>query len=361
MVWNDGQTSRLDAFWLRDHCQMPDCRDPANGQRLFDITDLPTEVTIAAADRIGDQRISIMFSPESHESIFDLGWLWRNCYCINAVADDRSEANKTLWSQATFPESLPGVDYETFVGNGKRQVLQAFSDFGFALLFGVPCRPGTVHEVVSEFGFVRETNYGRLFEVRTEIDPNNLAFSNLGLGFHTDNPYRDPGPTVQLLHCLSSSATGGDSMLLDGFNAAAILREEHPEHFLTLTSNRIEYSFADAIADLNARVPMIETNDRSEVVHVRYNNRSIASLRLPAARMRDYYQAYRHFAEILRRPPLQIQFKLRPGDLVLFDNTRVMHGRTAFTAEGNRHLQGAYADLDGVYSTLNLLRRAERP
>lgn len=360
MVWKDGKTSRLDAFWLRDHCQMPECRDPVSGQRLFDVSELPAAVSIAAAERIDNRRISITFSPETHESIFHLGWLRRNCYCVNEVTDDRSESSKTLWSRATFPESLPRVDHGSFVGDGKLQALQDFSDFGFVLLFDVPCQPGKVLDVIGEFGFVRETNYGRLFEVRTEIDPNNLAYSNLGLGFHTDNPYRDPVPTVQLLHCLASSTTGGDSVLLDGFSAAAALREEHPDSFQTLTSDWIEYSFSDAIADLNARVPMIETNDRGEVIRVRYNNRSIATLRLPAAKIGGYYQAYRRFAAILRRPSLQIQFKLSPGDLVLFDNTRVMHGRTAFTAEGNRHLQGAYADLDGVYSTLNLLRRSQQ-
>ena len=85
---------------------------------------------------------------------------------------------------------------------------------------------GQVLKVISELGYTRETNYGALFEVRTEVNPNNLAYTNMGLGSHTDNPYRDPVPTVQLLHCLESSTEGGDSVLVDGFKAATILRQE---------------------------------------------------------------------------------------------------------------------------------------
>ena len=35
--------------------------------------------------------------------------------------------------------------------------------------------------IVELFGFVRETNYGRLFDVRSEADPINLAYTGLGL------------------------------------------------------------------------------------------------------------------------------------------------------------------------------------
>lgn len=44
--------------------------------------------------------------------------------------------------------------------------------------------------------------------------------------------------------------------------------------------------------------------------------------------------------------------QLRPGDCAVFDNTRVLHARTGFTHGGRRHLQGCYADLDGVESAV---------
>ena len=227
---------------------------------------------------------------------------------------------------------------------------------GFCIIKDAPAKEGQVLEVIKELGFNRETNYGKLFEVRTEVNPNNLAYTNMGLGSHTDNPYRDPVPTVQLLHCIESSIEGGDSVLVDGFNAAKILRQESSDNFLTLTKNWINFRFTDEETDLRSRVPMIEVNDNNEVIKVRYNNRSIDTINLPTVKIRSFYSAYRHWGEVIERDQLKITFKLLPGEIILFDNTRVMHARTAFSKKGKRHLQGAYADLDGLYSLLNILQ-----
>jgi hypothetical protein len=49
----------------------------------------------------------------------------------------------------------------------------------------------------------------------------------------------------------------------------------------------------------------------------------------------------------------------------IFDNTRVLHGRTAFTGTrgpggpGERHLQGCYADLGSLASALAVRQRVE--
>ena len=213
--------------------------------------------------------------------------------------------------------------------------------------------------VIAELGFTRETNYGQLFEVRTEVNPNNLAYTNMGLGSHTDNPYRDPVPTVQLLHCLESSTEGGDSILVDGFNAAKILKEESSDNFEVLTNSWINFRFSDEKTDLRSRVPMIEINDNDEIIKVRYNNRSIDAIKLPPAKIRPFYLAYRHWSEVIERDELKIEFQLLPGEILMFDNTRVMHARTAFSKNGKRHLQGAYTDLDGLYSLLNILEIQE--
>ncbi len=137
--------------------------------------------------------------------------------------------------------------------------------------------------------------------------------------------------------------------------AAKILRDEDSDHFALLSQNRVNFRFRDSKADLQARIPFIEVNDLDEVIKVHFNNRSIDTIKLPPAIMQQFYAAYRHYAEILQREDLQIRFKLNPGELVMFDNTRVLHARSAFSKVGMRHLQGAYSDLDGLYSTLNIL------
>ena len=357
LVWGDGKESHLAAIWLRDHCQMPGSRNPENGQRLINITDIPADTHITDAE-IADGEVILEFSPEKHRSCFKTEWLRENAYDLQTGFDNRSERSKTLWQASSFNEGLPEVNYPDFINSTetRKTALAAVAEYGFVILHNVTTQPGEVLEVIKQFGFVRETNYGPLFEVRTEVNPTNLAFTNLGLGCHLDNPYRDPVPGLQLLHCLESSTEGGESILQDGFHAAALLREENPQHFKLLSENWINFRFQDNHADLRSRVPLIEVDPSGNIIKVRFNNRSIDTIKLPAELIRPYYEAYRHFAEILERSDQQIEFKLASGDLVLFDNTRVLHARKAYSAAGKRHLQGAYSDLDGLYSSLSKLQ-----
>ena len=359
--WQDGKQSRLLAMWLRDHCQMPKSRNLTNGQRLLNISDIPENLTIFRVEQQDHGSLAITFAPEQHRSVFTQHWLRANCYCLNAQYDDRSEAAKILWQADSFAGRLPVANYAAYRADNEAKLksLQAVIDYGFTLLTGVPCEAGEVLNVIRTFGFCRETNYGPLFDVRSVIDPNNLAFTNMGLGCHADNPYRDPVPTVQVLHCLASSTEGGDSVLVDGFKAAAVLRDEYPEDFDLLTRQYLNFRFADVDTELRARVPMIELDDRGKVVKIRYNNRSIDTVRIEPSLMPAFYRSYRHFAGILERPELKIIFKMNPGDLIILDNTRIMHARTGFSAGGKRHLQGAYSDLDGLYSTLLVLKRRQ--
>ena len=360
--WQDGKQSRLFSHWLRDHCQMPTSRNTNNGQRLFSVVDIPEETYIEKAYKDEKGNVFVLFHPENHLSVFSQNWLIKNCYDLNLHFDDRSERQKKLWQKDTFKAGLPFVDFESMcnVESSKLNMLRLIRDVGFVVLENVPTKEGQVLKVISELGYTRETNYGALFEVRTEVNPNNLAYTNMGLGSHTDNPYRDPLPTVQLLHCLESSTEGGDSVLVDGFKAANVLRQESKEDFDILTSTWINFRFSDTKTDLRSRVPMIELNDNNEIVKVRYNNRSIDTIKLPTNKIRHFYKAYRHWSEIIERDDLKIIFKLSKGDLMLLDNTRIMHARTAFSKKGRRHLQGAYTDLDGLYSLLNLMENRQQ-
>ena len=361
LTWSDGRHSELDVIWLRDHCQMPISRDSVSGQRLINITDIDFDITIknARLEDDGDSNNIIVTFSEGHQSHFTSEWLLDNCYCLNQQLDNRSANNKTLWQGDSFSDGLPKINYAEFCDDAKTKhsALNAVKELGFCILQDVPCEDKQVLKVIEQFGFTRNTNYGEIFEVRSKINANNLAYTNLGLGCHLDNPYRDPVPGIQLLHCLQSTTEGGESKLQDGFMAAQLLKEETSDHFKTLSNEYINFRFQDKEADLHSRVPMIEVNDKNEVIKVRFNNRSIDTIKLAPEKIRPYYQAYRHFAQILERLDQQIHFKLGAGELMLFDNTRVLHARKAYSQGGTRHLQGAYSDLDGLYSTLSLLQR----
>ncbi|MFD0271891.1 TauD/TfdA family dioxygenase [Streptomyces sp. NPDC127106] len=351
-------------LWLRDNCPCPDCRDPRNGQKLFQITELPAGL---AVDRVHEARTAdgapgreVVWAPDGHRSVYAESWLEAHLSVTRAApGDGRTEDDKELWDATGIADRFPEAGWSAYASDPAvtAAALDSVMRLGFVLLRGVPVRDRQVLDVARTFGFVRETNYGELFEVRVEADPNNLAFTGARITPHTDNPYRDPVPTLQLLHCLTNAARGGDSGLVDGFHAAALLRAEDPEAYEVLTRVPVPFAFADGRTELRAHRPLIGTDPAGRIREIRFNNRSIGTLQQPAEVLDAFYAAYRRFGELLLRSELQLEFRLSPGDCLIFDNTRLLHARTAFAESGDRHLQGAYADIDGLASTLAVLRR----
>ena len=326
-------------LWLRDNCPCPECRH-GSGQRLLDTRSLPDDLEVVAVDGT-----NVTFS-DGHTSTFDPALL----------ASTRAPRPRRLWG-AEIQDDLPVSRHSEVVAGGAalRDWLRAVDELGFAILTGCPTEPGTVTRVAELFGFVRETNYGRLFDVKTVVDPTNLAYTGLGLGAHTDNPYRDPTPTLQLLHCLASSADGGENTLVDGFRVVQDLTRDDLE---LLARSPIRFRYADAEAELETETPVISLDPRGETEAVHYNTRSAQPFALPDGLVGPYYGAYQRFGRMLEAPEYRIQFKLAPGDLFIVDNLRVLHGRTAYAATGGeRHLQGCYADRDGLRSRLAVLSR----
>ncbi|HEX3791715.1 MAG TPA: TauD/TfdA family dioxygenase [Pseudonocardiaceae bacterium] len=343
------------AIWLRDNCHCPECRHPGNGQKLHGITDLPAGVGVAEQWDEGEH-IRVRFTPDGHVGTLPRELIAR-ATAGELPADERTEQAKQTWLPAEL-DTLPQADWADYQADPQNRIdaLNSILSQGFLLLHGVPTVPGQVLDVATSFGFVRHTNYGDLFDVRVEQNPVNLAFTALPITPHTDNPYRDPVPTLQLLHCLHNDAEGGNSGLVDGFRAAAMLREHNHAAFDTLTHTAVTFAFESADAALSATRPMIGTDPYGRIREVRFNNRSLQPVPV-GPDTEDFYAAHRAFAEVLQRPELQLTLHLAPGDCLVFDNTRVLHARTAFGSTGRRHLQGCYADLDSLASTITLLRK----
>lgn len=352
--------TRFHAIWLRDNALDTETRSEGNGQRLITIGDIPADTTISAA-AIQNSELTVTFQPEGKTVQFPLHWLKTHAY-------DEPATRLLGWitaAQKTWDGSqhAPSFDWEAVQTNPthKRDWLHAIAQLGFARLVNGPILDGALFDVAESFGFVRETNYRRHFEVRTEVNPTNLAYTGLGLQAHTDNPYRDPVPSLQILYCLENSAEGGDSIVVDGFRAAEKLRDLNPEGFNLLAGYpaRFEYKGTDGVW-LRSRRPMIELSPDGQLVSIRFNNRSSAPfVDVPFEKMEAFYAAYRQLAEIIDDPDMGVSFKLEPGESFIVDNTRVLHARKGYSGEGSRWLQGCYADKDGLLSTLAVLSEAK--
>ena len=356
----DGSSLRYHSTWLRDNANDPKTRDKNNGQRLISILDIPvnTYIKSASLDKKG-KNVTLKFLPKKKQVKFSSSWLESHAY-------DKKQNNLKVWIDPDLKtwtkaslKRVPIINYKTAKSNKKLFIrwLKSLNYYGFAKMTRCEKKSGTVIKIAKLFGYVRETNYGKWFDVKSKTNAVNLAYTNLGLQAHTDNPYRDPVPTIQILHCLKSSTKGGDSKVVDGFNAALRLKKENKKYFNLLTKycSRFEFKGKKNV-HLKSRFPMIVLSPDKKLTAVHFNNRSIAAIKdVPFHDMLNYYKAYRKFSNIIDDPKMAVTFKLNQGECFIVDNTRVLHARTAYSKTGSRWLQGCYVDKDGLLSTISTL------
>jgi alpha-ketoglutarate-dependent taurine dioxygenase len=354
--WSNGAVDEFASVWLYDN--LPQHRDPHSGQRLVDIADLPAAPRIRSAAAHGGE-VRIEWENDLEASL-DLPWLAAQ---LKSTSVRRPEFAAHRWLEGAALQAARDFagaslsELQSDRGLRLRWLTRMLQD-GVAFLRGVPSTEAAILDAMQLVGQVAETNYGLVFDVRSVPQPENLAYSDFGLGLHTDNPYREPVPGFQALHVLIASPDGGDSIFADGYALAEHTRSADPEGFALLTRTPVAFHYRSQNADLYAERPLIQLSCRGEVTAVHYNNRSIAPLCLSAKDAAVFYAAYRRFAERLREARYQLKFRLADSELVLFDNQRILHGRTAFSsARHARHLRGCYLTRDSVYSTTALLRR----
>ncbi|MDT8320271.1 MAG: TauD/TfdA family dioxygenase [Xanthomonadales bacterium] len=344
----------LPALWLRERCQDPEHVDQTTRQRLFDPHRLPEDLALTAAERLESGRVRLGFS-DGYRGEYDLESLAEEFRARDGLPAPRP------WG-ASLDRAEVTLDWRALSEDAAlHQALGAFLRRGFLILQHVPTDPARILEVADRFGHVRDTNFGKVFEVYSRPGSNDLAYATVALGPHTDNPYRRPAPGIQLLHCLVNETRGGLSTLTDSLAVGRVLAREDPDAFERLATTPVRFRFVDPDEELIEHRCIIRRDAAGEMVGVHYSPRLDGLPLLDDTGVRAFHRARRRLAELLADPRFELRFPLRQGELVMFDNSRVLHGRTAFDAtEGRRHLQGCYIDLDEPRSRYRTLSRRLR-
>ena len=346
-TWSDGLTAEFSTAWLLDNA------DPAEaglgGHRVRTLRELDEAGAMEAVTIQGDA------------VDFTLTGQTLRCAAsrLRAFAEPPSPRTSpseiTLWSQGAQIAGCQPTPCADYLSDDRalRHALAEVTQFGLTRLTGAGVAPGTVEQVVRRFGFIRETNYGRLFEVRVLTRPDHLAYTNRALEPHTDNPYRDPAPTLQLLHCIRNASESGDTYFVDGFALAQDIRLEAPEDFARLARHEAPFGYTTDSGDhYAARSPIIRLSAENAVRGVRFNHRALGAVDFGPAETALWYDAYLRFARAADAPERRLSLKMQPGDIVIFDNERLLHGRTEITGPADRLLEGCYAERDGLLATL---------
>lgn len=346
-----GEPMPLPALWLRERSADPEHLDAVTLQRLFNPHRLPDDLALLSVEPAGDGAVRLVFS-DGYAGTFSLAAL-----AAAAEPDDGLPA-PVAWTSAAAPRDR--FDWPAVAsGTGAfRAALHAFLTWGYIVLRDTPTEPDSILAIAGRFGQVRDTNFGRYFEVYSRPGSNDLAYRPVPLAPHTDNPYREPVPGIQLLHCLVNETSGGLSTLVDGLMVSEVLRAEDPEGFELLSRIPVGFRFTDKDADLQARRSLIHIDQEGRFDGIHYSPRLDSTPVMPEAILRRFHAARRRLGELLSHPDYELRFLLGPGELMMFDNNRVLHGRTGFDPqEGRRHLQGCYIDRDGPRSHYRVVTR----
>ncbi|MBY6029588.1 TauD/TfdA family dioxygenase [Halomonas sp. DP8Y7-1] len=341
----------LDALWLRERLPQADTLDPQTGQRLIEAAELPLDLALTAASAEKGE-LALAFS-DGQQGRFPLAELARSASTGSADTPPRE-----LWDAAL--EVPSSVDFSEALTSDAAllTLLLKLERFGFVHVSGLPDDTEAMQPLIDRIGPLRRTNWGGIADVKSVANAYDLTMTQRGLEPHTDNPYRDPIPGYIWLHCLTNAAEGGDSTLVDGFEAARRLRQQDPEAFDCLTRVSPRFRYQDDATHLESRGPLIECDPHGEVVRVRYSNRTERVDAMESQELRRYYAARKAFYDLIRSEALTLRLKLSPGEMLIMDNYRLLHGRTSFTLDGGvRHLRQGYVDRDSTASRRLVLSR----
>ena len=351
ITWADGVSSQFLHIWLRDNA--PELMHATTQHRVVETSEIPADVR-PSKTTIVDGDLQIAWAHDGLHSLFRSSWLRANDY-TNGARYARSPL--VMWDASNTHE-IVHVSYPELLQDDEVRLnfLDGFATHGLAFLHDVPNDPGTVLDVARQFGELRTTSWGTVFDVVSMIDANSVAYTNLPLVVHTDEGYRDPAPTVQLQHFLQSETSGGMATLTDGFKVANDLRTADPGAFALLRDTVLRFHFADAANEHQCDAPVITANADGSLRAIKYSNHSAQPFRLPPGVMERYYQAYVLFGRMRESAEYRFNINMRAGDLYMVDNHRIMHGRTGFSGGGARHLQSCYIERDELMNRRAVLR-----
>ena len=236
-------------------------------------------------------------------------------------------------------------------------LLQNFYKYGFIIIKNTPTDENFLVKFANSIGTVRPTNFGTTFNVRSEKNYNDLAYTNQYIAAHTDNPYRKPIPCIQLLHCIYNEVKGGFSTVVDGFAVAEYLKKNHKDLFKILSSTKVRFRFSDKDVILENWGKIIELDEYNKPKQIRHSPRLDYVAILEKKELEKFYKARRLFSKLCASKKFELKFKLETGDIIMFDNHRTLHGRTSFNQnEGRRFLKGCYIDHDSTEGKLRRLK-----
>ena len=357
--WGDRHESRFNFLWLRDNC--PSAGDKASAIRDFTLADVDENLRAEKIQAAADGGLAVEWG-DGHRSAYAPRWLREHC---NSPAARRERREKQVLWDSGLQDQWPEVRFADLRGgeDGRLAMLEFVHQYGFCLIVGAPATAQGTEDIAGFLGHLRENDFGRIFDLVVEPEVWEMSQTDAPLHPHTDDPYRYAPPGVSVLHCLESGA-GGESILVDGFRVCDELRKTAPADFEILAATPAQFArrrttaaSQGAAVDLRAEARIISLDRDGELAGFRFHERSMAPLDVDPDRMDSFYRALIRLTRMVYDPRFAVRRLLGPGEAIVFDNQRALHGRDGFAGgAARRHLRLCQTDRDQFHSRLRLLR-----
>ena len=348
----------LTAEWLFDNSN--ETRDPTTNQKIqntgFDAD--PAELLIAKVT-CDDATLAVQWHNRTRSTI-DLDWL------RHTLASSSPSNFEPVSTGLGALDPIPRVAYADVMDSeqGLHAWTSALIQNGLCIVEGAPLEHNVVTGTAGRIAPPIQTLYGSIFDIRTEVNPINIAYTNAGLRHHQDLAYYESPPGLQFLHCLAfdDAIVGGDSTFVDTFVLTDLLRQTNPQAFEILSqipaTFQKDHVNREHPAQFFYRRPHISTNVTNDVNGVFWSPAFEGPLHMDPATAEAlgyaseadavdaYYTSYRAFAGLLKDDQVltqwELRFRLKPGEILSFNQRRMLHGREEFHGNGERHFQGCY-------------------
>ena len=353
---NDGlniefQNGAKDCFpyiWLRDHCKDIENWDERSNQRKLFTALVDPNIKIEETKIIEDNKKIEVKWPDMNKSVHYSGdFLYKN-----SLENISSNSGEVLWDKQSINNAELEIKFDDLDKNeGFKNLLQTIKTYGFSIINNCPTEMKTVEDIANKIGYVRNSIFGDLWSFESNTEMADSAYTQEELRPHTDGTYNHDAPGLQLLLCCEYEAEGGESIMVDGFKIAQILRENHETSYNILSEIDIPGRYFGDGVELIAKRPVFKFRNK-KLIQVSFNNYDRGDFRLPNNKINDFYTAIRAFDKLANAKEMQWRQILKPGQLLIFNNWRVLHGRSEFS--GKRKMSGCYINKEDFESVCRM-------
>ena len=335
-------------IWLRDHAKDDMSWDDRSSQRKTFTAGLDKNLHIKKTSIIENGKyVDILWSDLESPTRYSYEFLFKN-----SLNKENKSRNIKIWKKSDLNKDVY-VDYEIVISkDGFKKFLQKLYNWGFCVITNCKTEIKSVETIANKIGYVRHSIFGGLWSFKSDENMADSAYTQEELRPHTDSTYSNDAPGLQLLLCCKYNAKGGESIMVDGFKIAETIENENKEIFDILSNIEVPGNYIGDGVFLEAKRPIFKMNSKKELIQVSFNNYDRADFRLKNDLMIKFYEAIKKFDLIANSKEFQWRHILKPGELLIFNNWRILHGRGKF--KGIREMSGCYINKEDFDSVCKL-------